>query len=113
MFWFTARLTEVRGLFSLRASALTLRTSARPFAKCALAVGFSVANLPFKQGVLVPQPNYIFTLPSLSGQGNITLNFMWKGGMPSGFAMYWQFLIADSAAPAGIALSNALKSLTP
>ena len=111
----TAGIPKLAGsgtLVKLTPASLVLN-QAKPFAKCALAVGFSVANLPFKQGVLVPQPNYIFTLPSLSGQGNITLNFMWKGGMPSGFAMYWQFLIADSAAPAGIALSNALKSLTP
>ena len=85
---------------------------AKPFALAVLAVGLSAANLPFKQGVLVPQPNYLFTLPPTSGQGDLALNFNWPG-MPSNVAMYWQFLVKDPAAPAGVAISNALKSLKP
>jgi len=88
-------------------------TQGKPLAPAALIVGLSAANLPFKQGVLVPNPNFVFSLASLSGQGAVALHFNWPGGLPSGFAMYWQFLVSDRIAPAGIAISNALLSETP
>ena len=88
-------------------------TQGKPLAPAALVVGLSAANLRFKQGVLVPNPNYIFPLASLSGQGAVALNFTWPSGVPSGFAMYWQFLVSDAVAPASVAISNALKTLTP
>jgi uncharacterized membrane protein len=101
------------GTLVAHTSAGVVLTQGKPFAPAALVVGLSAANLPFKQGVLVPNPNFIFPLASLSGQGAVALHFTWPGGVPSGFAMYWQFLISDRIAPAGVSLSNALNSLTP
>jgi hypothetical protein len=88
-------------------------TQGKPLAPAALCVGLSAAMLPFKQGVLVPFPNYLFGLPGLSGSGSVGLNFNWPGGLPSGFKMWWQFMIKDAAAPGGVSLSNALRSQTP
>ena len=87
-------------------------TLGKPSAPAALVLGTSNAQMPFKQGVLAPFPNWIFTFPALSGAGALSLSFKWPGGMPSGFSMYWQFLVSDPAAPAGMALSNTLKSRT-
>jgi uncharacterized membrane protein len=85
----------------------------KPLAPAALVLGPSDAQLPFKQGVLVPSPNWVFSFPQLSGSGAISVSFKWPAGMPSGFAMYWQFLVGDPMAPAGVALSNAIKSQAP
>ena len=88
-------------------------TRGKPLSQAALVLGPSNAQLPFKQGVLVPAPDWVFTFPQLSGSGAISVSFHWPAGLPSGFDLYWQFLVSDPAAPAGVALSNALKSQAP
>jgi uncharacterized membrane protein len=88
-------------------------TKGKPSAPAALAVGLSAALLPFKQGVLVPHPNFLFGIPALSSAGSVSLSFTWPSGVPSGFQLWWQFMIKDAAAPAGVSLSNALESQTP
>jgi hypothetical protein len=88
-------------------------TQGKPLAPAALVLGFSDAQLPFKQGILVPFPNSILSFPQLSPSGAISLSFTWPAGVPSSFALYWQFLVKDGIAPAGVALSNGLKSQTP
>jgi uncharacterized membrane protein len=88
-------------------------TQGKPSAPAVLVVGLTAANLPFKQGVLVPQPSYLLYVPALSPSGASGLNFRWPSGLPSALSLYWQMLIVDSAGPAGFAISNALKSQTP
>jgi hypothetical protein len=88
-------------------------TQGKPSAPAAFVVGLTAANLPFKQGVLVPFPDHLLLIPALSSHGSVGLSFNWPNGLPSGFALYWQVLINDAVAPAGFALSNALQSLTP
>ncbi|HZM01118.1 MAG TPA: hypothetical protein VFD43_12795 [Planctomycetota bacterium] len=110
----TAGVPKLAGTGPLTAgspSNLTL-SQAKPLTQSALAVGLSAANLPFKGGILVPFPNWLFFLP-IGGSGSLSLNFNWPGGMPSGFKMYWQFMIKDTAAVNGVSLSNALRSQTP
>jgi uncharacterized membrane protein len=85
----------------------------KPSAPAAFVIGLSAGNLPFKQGVLVPQPNQLLPIPALSTHGAVGLSFNWPASVPGAFELYWQCLIADPAAPAGVALSNALRSLTP
>jgi len=88
-------------------------TQGKPGAGAAFVVGLSAINAPFKQGVLVPQLDNLVLLPALSGTGAVALNFKWPGTLPSVFSLYWQVLVSDPVAPAGFALSNALKSTTP
>jgi len=88
-------------------------TQAKPGSPAAFVVGVSAAYSPFKQGVLVPSPNVVVVVPALSPTGSVSLQFSWPAGVPSNYAAYWQCLVSDPAAPAGYALSNALKSLTP
>ncbi|HZM01117.1 MAG TPA: hypothetical protein VFD43_12790, partial [Planctomycetota bacterium] len=87
-------------------------TKGKPLAPSALAVGLTAAQIPFKGGILVPHPGWIFFFP-LGSTGSLSLNFNWPNGLPSGFKMYWQFMIKDAAALNGVALSNALRSQTP
>jgi hypothetical protein len=88
-------------------------TQGKPGAGAAFVVGLSTSYASFKQGVLVPKLDHLVLLPALSGAGSVTLNFKWPGNLPSAFSLYWQVLVGDPAAPAGFALSNALKSTTP
>ena len=88
-------------------------TQGKPGAGAAFVVGLSTIYASFKQGVLVPKLDHLVLLPALSGAGSVTLSFKWPGNLPSAFSLYWQVLVGDPAAPAGFALSNALKSTTP
>ena len=111
----TAGIPRLSGTGALTAGSPTsvVLTQAKPGAPAALVVGMTAANLPFKQGVLVPQPNYLIGLPALSPSGAVSVSFNWPAGLPAAFSLYWQMLVADSAGPAGFAISNALKSQTP
>ena len=111
----TAGIPRLNGTGALTAGSPTsvVLTQGKPGAAAVLVVGLTAANLPFKQGVLVPQPDYLLNVPALSPSGAVGLNFKWPAGLPAAFSFYWQMLVADSAGPAGFAISNALKSQTP
>lgn len=88
-------------------------SQARPLATAMLFVAASSTPAPFKGGTLVPVPA-LLTLPlGTSAGGTIVLPFTWPAGIPSGSSFYFQMAIADPAAVAGVALSNALKGTTP
>jgi hypothetical protein len=92
---------------------LTL-SNAAPSATAFLFVSLASTPTPFKGGTLVPVP-VALTLPLVTnGTGSIPLSWTsWPGGLPSGTSIYLQYAIADAGAPAGTALSNALKGVTP
>jgi hypothetical protein len=48
-----------------------------------------------------------------NGSGEIALPFTWPINVPSAAKLYFQFAIQDPAAKNGVALSNAVKALTP
>ena len=87
-------------------------TQGKPSAPAAFVVGLSPANLPFKQGVLVPFPDLLLTA-SLAPSGSLAFQFPWPAGLPSNLPAYFQCLVSDPVAPAAFALSNALRSTTP
>jgi hypothetical protein len=93
-------------------NALTL-TRAAPNAMAGLVVGLSNASLPFKGGTLVPAPDVGPVLVPTSGGGGISLPFTMPAGLPAGTALWLQWAIPDAAAVKGVALSNALKGVTP
>jgi hypothetical protein len=88
-------------------------TNAAASAPAAFIVGFSAINAPFKGGVLVPSVDLI--LPGLvtTLTGTLQLATSWPGGVPAGFAFYFQAWIVDAGGPAGFAASNALKATSP
>jgi len=86
---------------------------AKPGSLAAFVIGLTSLYAPFKQGVLVPFPNYLVTIPAVAPSGSIALAFTWPAGVPGGISLYWQCLVSDPAALAGVAISNALQSTTP
>jgi len=86
---------------------------AKPGSPALLLVSLSAAPTPFKGGTLVPLPA-LAALPLVtSDAGALTLSLAWPAGLPSAFAIHFQYGIADPAAAQGVALSNALRSKTP
>jgi hypothetical protein len=95
-------------------AATTLRvTGALPGAPLHLLVGFSVQNLPFKGGTLVPLPVLIFHGLATDAAGGFVLSFGWLSSFPSMFPTTFQAWIADAGGPAGFAATNGLTGTTP
>ena len=93
--------------------ALTL-TNAKPTSLTNLFVSFASTPTPFKGGTLVPVPWALTLTLFTNGGGSIPLGWSaWPAGVPSSASLYFQYAIADPAAPAGVALSNALGATTP
>lgn len=88
-------------------------TQARANAAAYVFVGFTEVNVPFKFGVLVPNPDLIVGPVNTNAQGELELSALWPAGTPSGFETFWQEWVQDPAGPAGFSASNAVKSTTP
>lgn len=88
-------------------------TGAAPSAPSALFVGLASNPTPFKGGTLKPVP--ILTSLSLPTNplGAVTLPFVMPGGVPAGVELHVQWAIQDAGAVLGVALSNAIKGVTP
>jgi len=86
---------------------------AKPLAPAVLFVG--LLNHPdfFKGGTLVPTVPIVILPTTTNASGLVPLSFHWPAGLPSGFDLFYQWAIADPAASQGVALSNALQSITP
>ncbi|HEX5011940.1 MAG TPA: VCBS repeat-containing protein [Planctomycetota bacterium] len=81
-------------------------SNAAPSAPCVLFVSVTSMPVSVKGGTLAAFPG-IVTLPfSTDGSGALPLAWTdWPSGL-SGLSLFFQYLIADSAAPVGVALSN-------
>jgi hypothetical protein len=89
-------------------------TGAAPSATAFLFLSFTSTPTPFKGGTLAPVP-VALTIPMVPNvTGAIPLSWAsWPDGLPPGTTLYLQYAVADAGAPAGTALSNALKGVTP
>ncbi len=86
---------------------------AKPFAPATLVLGFDEANLPFKDGILVPHPDVLLGGFVTDAAGAIASSATWPSGVPSGFAFWLQSWIVDAKGPAGFTASNGLLVLAP
>ena len=105
----------LKGTGSLQAgdTATLALTHARPQTVSALVLGSTALNLPFKGGVLVPDPLLVaFGLPT-GLEGEVLISTPWPAGVASGLRLYAQHWITDGAAPKGFAVSNAVVGTTP
>jgi hypothetical protein len=69
---------------------------------------------PFKGGTLATVPVFLTFTVTTSGSGTYAIPVpSWPAGLPSGFEIFLQYGIADGAASAGTALSNAIKGVQP
>lgn len=78
-----------------------------------LIVGLSVANIPFKGGVIVPSLDILVLGLTAAGGGVVSLTSPWPAGMPTGTNVYFQIWNQDFTGPQGLTASNALRATTP
>jgi probable HAF family extracellular repeat protein len=90
---------------------LTL-SDAKPLSTAWFVLGLSVLNAPFKQGVMVPNPDLIAALAT-DAAGEVELPLVWPLGIPADTNVWFQYWVSDAAAPAGFASSNGLVGSTP
>src|SRR5690606_36269059 len=92
------------------------RVNGGPFlAQAYLLMGFGAANLPFKGGVLAPDPGppRVLLATTTDATGSVDLATTWPVGVPSGFQTWTQCWFVDPAAPAGFSASNAVRATAP
>ena len=87
-------------------------TSAHPSSPVTLVAGLQQLGVPFKGGVLVPNPLVLLPLVT-DATGKVTLPFTIPAGVPAGSSLYFQAWISDPGASAGLAASNGLQGVTP
>lgn len=88
-------------------------SNAAPSALSGTLLALSALPVPFKGGTLLPFPFLVLiTLPTTPA-GGFSLPFGMPVGIPSGTEIWIQAAIQDAAAIKGVALSNALRGLTP
>jgi hypothetical protein len=83
------------------------------FAPTALVVGLSRLDAPFKGGVLVPSPDILIAGLVTDATGAALVSGSWPAGLPSGFAVSFQYWITDAMGPQGFAASGAVQGTTP
>ena len=88
-------------------------SNARPSAVAGLFIALSVGSVPFKGGTLKPFPFLAPLILGTSASGAIALPFTMPAGLPAGTALVFQWAIKDVAAVQGVALSDAVKGVTP
>lgn len=72
-----------------------------------LVVGGSAIDAPFKGGILVPAPDYLFLGIPTGAQGNVSLGARWPFGIPAGMQFWFQFWASEGG---GLwSASNALR----
>ena len=75
-------------------------------------IGFAPQNLPFKGGLLVPEPDLLLPLPT-DVLGSASFSFLWPPGFPTGMQAWAQAWVLDPAGSGGVAASNAVSVTTP
>jgi hypothetical protein len=98
------------GLLASTTTVLDL-DNARPLAPVMLVVGTALKLT--QGGLLVPTPDIVVQGLSTDDSGSLDFAFAWPAGLPSGFTMYYQFVVSDPAAPGGQARSNTVAGIAP
>jgi hypothetical protein len=93
-------------------NAVTL-SGAAPSAPAGLFVALSGAPVPFKGGILEPFPLLTSLFLATTPLGGMHLPFTMVAGVPAGTELWLQWAIQDAGAIQGVALSNAIKGVTP
>ncbi|MHC4846258.1 MAG: PQQ-binding-like beta-propeller repeat protein [Planctomycetota bacterium] len=87
-------------------------TDAQPNAPAFVVVGSAALGVPFREGVLVPEPDLVLSL-STDASGSLQLAGNWPANLPSNTPLYVQTWFQDATGPAGWCASNALSLITP
>ena len=110
----TAGTPELWGTGSLQPGPYAVHLAdALPNGAVYFVIGLTSLNLPFKNGLLVPNPDIILGGLQADGNGELTLGGVWPAGIPAGVTAFTQFWVADPAASVGFASTNGLGLTTP
>ncbi len=89
-------------------------TQAAPSAQTLLLVSTSSVPAAFAGGILQAWPTVIPLIAlSTNGAGSIPITAIAPPLLPPSIPFYFQYIIADAAASQGVAISNAVRALTP
>ena len=92
--------------------ALTLFNAA-PSAPAVLFVAAKPVIIPFQGGALLAAEPLLIVPQLTDALGFIELPFTWPAGVPPATTLTFQLAVADAGAPSGVALSNAVRAITP
>jgi hypothetical protein len=88
-------------------------TNAAPTALAGLFLAFSSLPVSFKGGTLLPGPFLPPAILTTDGGGAIAIPFTMPAAVPMATELWVQWAIQDAAAVKGVALSNAVRGVTP
>lgn len=77
-----------------------------------IVIGISGLFAPFKNGTLVPNPDFIFP-PIPTGAGTSVLPFVWPPAIPPCFPIYYQVWVSGPGLPGPFSATNGVVSETP
>jgi hypothetical protein len=86
-------------------------SDALPFSLGYLVLGYFELAVPFKGGVLVPNPDKV-VIAVVDGFGETSLSWTWSPGIPPGALFWCQMWVPDPGGPKGFAASNGLRGET-
>jgi len=87
-------------------------SNARENSSAFLIIGFSLANVALKGGVLVPAPDVVLSGLPTGPAGALALSASWPAGVPAGLAILFQEWVIDAAGPEGLSATNGVQVLT-
>jgi len=103
-----------KGLVGAGAPGVLTIQNAHPDANTILVAGLTKLLLPFKGGVLVPEPEFLLPGLVVDDQGALSLPFTWPMGLLlPGFEIWLQIWISDPTGPQGVTASNGLHAQAP
>ncbi len=88
-------------------------SNSAPSSSAALVVGLSFLGVPFKGGVLGPNPDVILDGFFVNALGNLRIAATVPAGLPQGLDVYLQWFVVDPVAIKGLAASRTWHSITP
>ncbi len=83
------------------------------FSAAFLILGMSVVNLPFKDQLLVPAPDYVLPVTQTSEWGSHDFLSDWSSEFPSGTEFFFQAFAIDPYYEFGVEASNAVRATVP
>ncbi len=87
--------------------------NALPLAAACLFYSSTSSPAAFKGGVLLPGPTVNAICTAVDAGGDIVFRWIQPAGVPAGTTAWLQWAIADGGAVHGVALSNAVRGVTP
>jgi hypothetical protein len=88
-------------------------SNAAPLAPTLLLAAIDGSPTPAFGGVLLAAPPLVGLPLAADAEGTASLDTTWPPGLPAGTRVVLQWLVEDSGAPAGVALSNAVEGVAP